>query len=341
MNSLEKSQDVLSLKMKILKNKADTLQKKSISVSTRQSYMSDFKVFDKWCKSNNLESMPASIETVRLYLSDMSDHKTSATLLRSICAIGKVHEWSGHNNPSHDHSIKQVLSGIKRTRRDVRAKRKPITIPILKKIIDNMGNNAIDVRNRALILLGWFGALRRSEIVGISIGDVETTDEGIIITIRRSKTSIEPQRVAIPRLDDSEHENKYCPVKAFRDWHCRAIVDHNFEVNGDFSDEPLFFPLGLIGKRWFIPSATQRKPLSNRMVSKIIKSSISSIGLSAVEFSGHSLRRGLATEAGRLEVPERYIQRHLRHASIEMVREYIDQGNIWKESPVNALALHF
>lgn len=327
MKSLQHSESKDLATSQLLK-KAGELAAKAISPQTQKAYLSDWKNFEKFCSANDLKTLPASPETLCMYLAEYSETRSPMTLERLVCAVGKVHEWNGQKSPAKDERVKLVISGIKRSSGKTRAKSLPITIQMLRSVVDKFGTSSIDTRNKAIILIGWFGALRRSEIVAINHSDLEYHDSGLLLTIRKSKTDQEGLgvKIAIPRIENS----KYCPVLSLLRW-----TERSQKCEG-----AVFTSLGMEGKKWWVKDS-ERDRLSDRMISKIVKKCLTAAGYKGKCYSGHSLRRGLATESGRLGVPERFIMRHLRHSSIQMVREYIDEGNIWEENPLPAIAIEF
>jgi integrase len=173
--------------------------------------------------------------------------------------------------------------------------------------------------------LGWSSALRRSEICAIKIGDLYFEEKGMIIEIRSSKTDQEGRgaKIAIP------FGTVVCPVSITKRWIERRSAQPLPP------SEHLFTSLGSSAKgKWFYET---KGKLDDRMITKIVKRYAAYAGLDSSNYSAHSLRRGMATEAAARGVPERLISRHTRHRSMAVLRGYIDDGTIWTDNPLSAI----
>lgn len=305
--------------------KARVFANESISESTKRAYRSDWRRFEAFCSIHRFSPLPATDETVCLYVVERSEHSRVDTIIRAVCAIGKIHEWNGHRNPTKNENLHAIMEGMKRKKYIPKDKARPITISLLVRMIDKTDPSIIGTRDSAMILSGWFGALRRSEISKLRIGDVSITERGAELTLITPKGNQSgDETVNIPRIP-----SRICPVSALETWLSRY----------DYGPEyPLFPSLGLRGKKLWIPKDdTVHRPMCDRMVSEIVKKYIAFCGENPKRYSAHSLRRGLSTESARLNVPQVYLQRHLRHRSSAMTSEYIDRANAWVENPVSAI----
>ena len=247
--------------------------------------------------------------------------------MRTLASISKFHTLQKIENPRDSELVKQVMKGISRTL-DTRIKRaKPIGIDKLSIILDKYGSSWIDRRNAAMLALGWSAALRCSEIAAMHISDIsdETTD-GIIVKIRSSKTDQERIGVdlALPYSEIIE------PIVY---WKNRLTKLY------ETAKGPLFPRFGK-SEAWF-PKSGVKPPLSERAISYIIKGSVELIDLDPTDYSPHSLRAGFCTDAARYGVPEHVIQRHSRHVSSDVLRDYIRQGNQWEDNPLPAIFSSF
>jgi integrase len=175
-------------------------------------------------------------------------------------------------------------------------------------------------RDRALLLVGFAGAFRRSELVGLDIADLEFGRDGLVVTVRRSKTDQEGQgrRVGIPYGSHAET----CPVRAAQEW-----VDLLDTTSG-----PLF---RRIDRHGHIGAAR----LSDKAVALIIKRCARAAGLGAADLAGHSLRAGLATAAAAAGVSERAIMAQTGHRSLATVRKYIREGSLFLENAAGKVGL--
>ncbi len=174
-------------------------------------------------------------------------------------------------------------------------------------------------RDRALLLLGFAGAFRRSELVGLNIGDVEFTDEGIVVHLRRSKTDQEGQgrKIGIPQLPHSDA----CPVRALRAWLDAAGIDSG----------PLFRPVAVGGR-------IQADRLSDRAVALVVKRSLPA-GREAGRFAGHSLRAGFVTSAACGGASVKAIMRQTGHRSLETVMRYMRDASLFRGNALGSTGL--
>lgn len=302
---------------------AKMFQEESCSSATRKAYRSDWRNFVEFCGDREFRALPADSETLSLFLSALADSgKAVSTIVRALTSINKAHEISGHGSVRYP-AVLTTLKGIRRRCGKPFEKVKPITWSDLGKMVSQCDSTIIGIRDRAILLLGWASALRRSELVALDIGDLEFSEHGIVLTIKRSKTDQEGQgaHLGIPRASGN-----LCPVKAVQDWLRRLA-----KVEQQLS-KPLFRSIGAAGRRNWYNDVGGR--LSPRMISMIVKKYARACGLPPAKFASHSLRRGLATEAGARRVPERVIARHTRHISTAVLRGYIEEGNIWTENPL-------
>lgn len=315
--AIDKQRDLLALG-----ELAKKFREASLSEATRRAYQSDWAGFVSFCSFQGATALPASSAVICAYLAELAElGRSVATIVRALTSVNKAHELSGHS-PIRTPDVLATLRGIQRTCGRPQTKAVSIRYSDILRMAAACDCTMIGTRDRALLLLGWCSALRRSELVALDIGDLVFSDRGIILTICRSKTDQEGhgQKIAIPRSDG------LCPVAATSQWIERLRPDDRTP------DKPLFRSTGNGARGKWITDVRGR--LSARMVSRIVKFYGALIGLPADQISSHSLRRGLATEAGARSIPERIIARHTRHLSTAVLREYIDAGNIWDENPL-------
>lgn len=305
----------------------------SIADNTRKAYESDWKQFVLWCAAHETCALPAPPDTVAAYFSDLADRETKiATITRRFTSISVIHAAAGFDSPCKSSAVARVLKGIRKTVGKPSEKARAISWAELRRMVDHCDSSMSGRRDRALLLLGWTSALRRSELVALNTDDLNFCDEGLVLTIRSSKTDQEGKGVmiAIPMTyDDSKRSDRaYCTVKAVKDW----LERREKKDESSCSEQPLFVNLGPKGNRnWF---AGEKGRLNDRMVALIVKRYAGFIGLPTASISAHSLRRGFATECGVHAIPERIIARHTRHRSFEVLRGYIEDGSIWRENPL-------
>lgn len=319
--------DQKEITIDLLENLANHFAQSSISTSTRRAYETDWIHFLGFCQRHNLCELPAEPETVILYLTSMTQSKLSvSTIARRCTSITAIHRAAGHDSPVKTDKVSRVFKGIKRELGKPPQKRKALSWSDIKKIRSLCDSTIIGLRDAAIITLGWASALRRSELVSLDVDDLDISDNGIILTVRKSKTDQEGSgsKVGIPRSNDIN-----CPVATVEKWLSRRS---KYKLEGE---SPLFVKIGASGRgRWWWKPCGR---LSDRMVSNIVKHYVAIAGLPPKMYSAHSLRRGLATEAGAAGVPERVISRHTRHKSVEVLRGYIEDGTIWHDNPLPAI----
>jgi integrase len=315
--------------LETLEQRADYFADLSISRATRRAYESDWRHFYGFCRDLELQELPSTPETVCLYLSAMADKQAAvSTIIRRLTSISAIHRAAGHDSPTKHDKVFRVMKGIKRSCGRPPGQAKAISWHDLNRLIAQCDSLMIGLRDAALLALGWSSALRRSELVALDVGDLDFVEQGLVVTLTRSKTDQEGQgyHIGIPRAKAG-----LCPVETVRRWIQRQAWDDT--VSG--ADTPLFCKIGNFGRgRWWSAPAGR---LSARMVSEIVKRYATYAGLNPELYSAHSLRRGLATEAGARGVPERVISRHTRHRSLAVLRGYIEDGTIWADNPLPAI----
>lgn len=315
------------VKLSDLRERADYFASMSVSTATKRAYEADWKDFYNFCRSHELESLPATFETVCIYMSFLADKgNTISTIVRRLTSITAIHHAAGNDSPAKNDSVQRVLKGIKRKHGTPPYQSKALSWGDTKRLIAQCDCLMIGLRDAAILALGWTSALRRSEIVALDIGDLEFCKEGLVISVRRSKTDQEGQgaKIGIPRAKDEP-----CPVEIIKRWIDR-LGEHGREPHN-----PLFVRLGAAARgKWFTKPGPR---LDDRIVNNIVKRYAKYAGYNPQIYSAHSLRRGLATEAGAQGVPERVISRHTRHRSIAVLRGYIESGTIWAENPLPAI----
>jgi site-specific recombinase XerD len=168
--------------------------------NTVRAYQADWTHFERWCKAHSQSSLPASPETVALYLTDLAATRKTATITRRISSISQAHQIVGFEMPTKASQVRLVLAGIRRTKGTAAASKTPVLVEDLRRMVSKLPVNLLGVRDRALLLVGFAGAFRRSELVGLDVADVEITRDGLVVMLRRSKTDQEGEgRKARPK----------------------------------------------------------------------------------------------------------------------------------------------
>jgi len=198
-------------------SKAQELLRHSLAQNTRRAYAADWRHFSSWCQANHRIPLPALPETVALYLTSLSEGHKASTLTRRMSAISQAHQAAGFDSPTQAPVVRQLMKGIRRTLGTAQTGKSPVKVEHLRTIIAGLDpERTLDVRDRALILIGFAGAFRRSELVGLDVEDLEFNENGLVVHLRRSKTDPEGQgrKVGIPYGSTPAT----CPVRAFEAW---------------------------------------------------------------------------------------------------------------------------
>lgn len=286
----------------------------SRSPNTARAYEGDLRRFASWCREHGFAAMPASPQTVGLYLTALAERgKRPSTIRRAKAAIAQAHRLAGHDPPPTDDArVRSVERGIRRELGTAPAQVRPLLPEELRVAFEQPPASSRAVRDRAMVLLGFAGAMRRSELVGLAARDIEFSAEGVVIRIRSSKTDPEGQgaRIAVPF---GEHEAT-CPVRALRAWLALLRSD---------ATGPLF--------REVRGRAILRERASDRAVARAVKRVARAANLDADAYSGHSLRSGLATAAARTGRSDRAIMRQGRWRSRATVDAYVRAGRMWTD----------
>jgi integrase len=293
--------------------------------ATARAYQQDFDRFVNWANDRELDFLPATPETVALFIADLDRRKKApATIRRMLASISQAHKAFDLESPTSGAKVTEVLRGILRRRGTAQKQAKPLLAKQLQRIARTIPRDVVGTRDRAILLLGWAGALRRSEICALSVEDLERTDEGLILTIRRSKGDPygKGQKVALPALD-----SEFCPCTATRKWLELAQIETGF----------VFCGIGLIGKNTFSARIDNTRSLDTRMVSLIVKKYVKTIGLNADHYSAHSLRSGWVTSAAAINAPNHVMLRHTRHKSVKTLLGYVRDGQLFTDSPLPLL----
>ena len=301
------SKDIQFLEEETLNN-----LRNSKSNNTLRAYKADYNDFTLFCSKNNFQSMPTKPQIMALYLTHLSKSLKYSTLKRRLASISILHKMKGHYIDTKHPVIIENLMGIKRTIGSHQKGKKPLLINDLKSLINAIHqSNEKDLRktrDKALVLVGFAGGFRRSELVDIENADIEFVIEGVKIFVKRSKTdqSGEGMIKAIPYFDN---EN-FCPVKALKNW-----IEECSLKNGKIFN------------------------ISDKSVALIIKKYANYAGLDGHKYAGHSLRSGFATSTAESGAEERNIMAMTGHKSTEMVRRYIKEANLFKNNALNKIKI--
>jgi site-specific recombinase XerD len=288
------------------------------AANTRRAYRSDWAHFEAWCSARGELALLAPERILVLYFTDLASTRKTSTLARRVSAISQAHLAAGYDSPTRTPVLRNLLAGIRRTKGTAPAVKTPVLTEDLRLMLNAASGDLLGCRDRALLLVGFSGGFRRSELVSLNIENLEFQREGVVITLRKSKTDQEGQgrRIGLPL-----GSGKTCPVRALENWIEAAAI----------TSGPLFRPVNRHGQ-------VGARRLTDRVVALVVKRWAASAGLDPALYAGHSLRAGLATSAARNGASERSIMRQTGHKSEAMVRRYIREGEVFGQENAAAKA---
>lgn len=292
--------------------------------STRRAYRSDWADFCGWAADHGFATAPpVAGEIVALYLAELAERgKALSTIQRRLAAIAEVHAVAGAASPRSSVALREVLRGIRRTYalEGKRAEGKAaLELAALRKVSAAIPQWLIGRRDRALLVVGWAGGFRRSELAALELGDLEEREKGIVVHVRRSKTDQAGRGAAkvLPYGSDP----LTCPVRTLHTWLDSAAI----------------------AKGRVFRSVDQHsrvgEALTGRAIAKIIKARVAAVGLDPSRFSGHSLRAGFCTTAARAGKHPRSIMNQTGHRSAEMVLKYVRAAELFDDNAAIGLGL--
>lgn len=297
------------------------LKDRSRSTNTRLADERDWAHFAAWCQSTGYVPLPAETVAVELYLAAHEELLKPSTLERRLSSISQRHKAAGYPSPTRSDAVLDTLSGIKREQGTDQAQKAPLLLEDLVRVAAALpADTLIGRRDRALLLLGFAGAFRASELGAITVRDLFFTPEGVIVTLRRSKTDQvgAGREVGIPNGKDEA----LCPVRALQSWITEAGIKKG----------PILRPVNFQGK-------VSEKPLTRFGVTYIVKRAASAAGLDPALYSAHSLRAGHVTAAARARVPTDRIRLQTGHKSERILNRYIRHANLFIDNSASLLGL--
>ena len=298
--------NVKNLELETIKNLEN-----SKAHNTLRAYQADFNDFSNFCNTNGFSSLPTNPKIIALYLTHLSSFSKFSTLKRRLASIKVIHKLKGHYIDTKHPVISENLMGIKRKLGVKQLSKKPILISDLKLIVQAIiddKNEYKKIQNKALILIGFAGGFRRSELVSIEREDIDFVDEGVKINIRKSKTDQTGigMTKAIPYFDNKI----FCPVISLNEWINYANISNGKIFN-----------------------------ISDKSVALKIKKYALIAGLDNTKYAGHSLRSGFATSTAETGADERSIMAMTGHKTTQMVRRYIQEANLFKNNALNKIKI--
>lgn len=286
--------------------------RESLSENTRSAYRADLAHFTAWGGT-----LPAMADQVARYLADHVGTLAPASLARRVATLSKAHEANGWPNPCRTETVRATLRGIRRVKGSHQDQARPLLREDLFIVLDALGGDIRAQRDRALLLIGWAGGFRSSELVGLDWSDVEEVREGLVLYLRRSKTDQMGQgrKIGVPL-----GRTRNCPVAALAAWRKASGRD-----NG-----PIFRP---VNRHGHIHPERQRADA----VSTILRDRLAQAGIDHEGYSGHSLRAGLATSAIKAGVPTYKVRAQTGHASDLMLARYVRDAGMFDGNAAGVL----
>lgn len=288
--------------------KAKEYMRDSRAQGTRKTYRQAWDNFCAWCKEHHLESLPATPETVAMYVADLAEHKKPSTIANHISAISVAHQFKNVKSPTQTPLVRSTLQGIRRTKGVAKTKKAPVRVIHLWHLDEALPKNLKGVRDKALFLIGYSGAFRRSELVNVNVEDLTFVEEGVRIRIRRSKTDQEG-RGHIKDIGYAINAAN-CPVKALKKW----------LEQSDIKEGAVFRSVNKYGD-------ICNDRLSAQSVALIVKKVMKALGADPDDFSGHSLRAGMVTDSLKMGIQTQIIRQVTGHRSENTLAEYIRESD--------------
>ena len=295
-----------------LTDAASDLLAHAIAPNTERAYLSDLRHFRDWGGV-----LPATPSTICAYIGDYAGQLSVATIRRRVATLSKAHAAAGTPNPCQSEIVKTTLRGLRRKYGTAQRQAKPLLRDDLLLVLDSLGVSHRDHRDRALLLLGFAGGFRRSELVALERDDIETVRQGLIVTIRRSKADQEGagRRIGIPH-----GRTRHCPVAAIEAWLAASAIESG----------PLFRPITRHGH-------FAANPLTGDAVSVLLRERLERAGIDPEGYSGHSLRAGFATSAAQAGVSTLKIRAQTGHTSDSMLARYVREGELFTGNAAGTL----
>jgi integrase len=290
------------------------------SAATIRAYRAGWSDFTAWCAAHGQQALPATPATLASYLAGRAETLKPASLGLYAAAVSQAHQAAGYASPTRDAAVRAVMQGIRRAKGTAPEAKAPAITADIRRMVEHLPAGLLGIRDRALLLVGFAGAFRRSELVGLDREDVTECAEGLTITLRRSKTDQEGagRKIGIPYGGNLAT----CPVRSLMAWLDAAGIEAG----------PLFVGMNRHGQ--LLPGR-----LSDRGVARVVQRHAEAAGLAAAKYGGHSLRAGLATSAAAAGASERKIMDQTGHRSAAMVRRYIREGSLFRENAAASVGL--
>jgi integrase len=313
--------EITSEDLEDLARMADGYAARSYAANTKRPYLGAWLRFVEWCRSAGMDATAASNDTVALYLTARAADLSTTSIEVELAGIRAAYRLAGLTLDGDGTRLSLVLDGIQRSKGRQRGRAAAPAVPdVLRRLLATRQppSRPAGARDRAMLLIGFGAALRRAELVGLKIGDVQRDrDHGLVVSVRRSKTDQYGEGVDIP-VCGNQADPEFCPAIAFDRWMFHRRVGPDGEEPG----APLFCGVNKAER-------LSGRPLCDVTVNRLLKEAAAAAGLPEGDYSGHSLRRGLATAAAQAGVGLPDLMRHTRHRSPRVALTYIEEANRW------------
>lgn len=297
---------------------------------TWRAYAGDLAHYGTWCAATAHTPLPATADTVADYLTDHAEDLSVATLGRRLAAVSVAHGLIGVPSPTDSEAVALVWRGLRRVHGPGRPSHRvdALETPTLMTLLAPLQDTVMDHRDRALLVLGFAGALRRSEVSALDLGDVQVhrdvdlNTDSLVVTVAATPTR-EGRLVTLPW--GSRRET--CPVRSWRAWIEGA------GISGEEPDRPAFRRMTKGGR------SLRHDRLGDRGVAEVVKRRAAEAGLDPRLFSGHSLRAGFVTAASRAGVPGAAIARQTGHRSAAALAACVREDRPFAQNPAGRVGL--
>jgi integrase len=303
--------------------KAKTFVAAAKAPATLKAYRNDWRDFESWCRIHQIQVLPASPESVALYIADQASTLASGTIARRLTSITKAHQAAGFSDSpasTRHFVVGETLKGIRRTIGTAQHGKAPLLSADIRRIVAARREDLLGLRDAALVLVGFAGGFRRSVLAGVDACDLKFSADGVVVNVRKSKTDQEGagREVGLPFGSSTET----CPVRALRQWLDRARIQEG----------PVFRSVGRYGH-------VSRRGLHKDSIGKLLKRAAARAGMNIDPLGGHSLRAGCVTQAAMNGVREFVIMRQTGHKAVATLRRYIRSGEIFRENAAAGLGI--
>ena len=319
----EPTSKALSAQAAIAAAKAQAYRDAADAPATLRAYASDMKNYEAWCARSGFQALPAAPEVVGAYLAAAGEGYAMQTLRRRVAAIARASGVAGYPLDTKHPAIRETLRGIGRTHGSRGRRSAALTTPEVRKLSGACGFELAGVRDRALLLAGFAGALRRSELVGLDIEHLTWASDGVRLLLAKSKTDKEGEGAEVMIVLGREPAT--CPVSALKSWIEAA----------ELRSGPVFRKVNKAGR-------VEARRLSEDAVRQILLRCAAAArmqGTLAEPISPHGLRAGFVTTAYRNGVLDEEIMGHTRHRSLATMRSYVRRAKLSGKAPSGKLGL--